>query len=323
VTVLPIALSLQFLAHTVDGDMDAAEACCKEIEAIKEVTGNPLPRYARLWITAYRGLAEETKQLAEQIWEDGHARGEGYALSAVNFAEAKLNNGLGRFAEAVPPARRELSYTHELNHSMRTLLELVEAAAKTGDLELAEQAFNQFASVTRPVGTDWALGVVAMAEAQVREGDEAERLYKDAIQRFERERIPIMFGRCRLLYGEMLSGEGRKEDAREQLRTAYEILSGLGMNGFADRAARELSAIGDAPRVRVRVSEAQLTEQELNVARLAREGLTNRDIGARLFISARTAEYHLRKVFVKLGIKGRPGLKGALAELDGTAAGVS
>ncbi|MEQ4722527.1 AAA family ATPase [Nonomuraea sp. B19D2] len=321
VTVLPIALSLLMVAQTVDGELDAAEASCDEIDAIKDVTGHPLPQYGRLFLAAYRGQAGEAERLAAQIRPDAQARGEGYGLSAVNFAEAILYNGLGRFAEAVAGGRRELPYTHELSHAMRTLLELVEAATHTGERELAEQAFEQLANVTRPVGTNWASAVLVMAEAQLHEGDEAEARYRDAIERFERERIPIMVGRCRLLYGEELSRQGRHDDARRELRAAYELLSGIGLNGFAERAARALSASGETLRVRAHGSAAQLTDQELNVARLAREGLTNRDIGARLFISARTAEYHLRKVFMKLGIRGRAELKTALAELDQAAPG--
>ncbi|WP_254398480.1 LuxR family transcriptional regulator [Streptomyces sp. AC558_RSS880] len=318
VTVLPIALSLLMLVQMVDGDLDGAEASCDEIDAIKEVTGNPLPRYGRLLLAAYRGQVGEAERWAERIRADGHARGEGHALSAANFSEAVLYNGLGRFAEAVACGRRELPYTHELNLAMRTLLELVEAATHTGELALAEQAFEQLAGVTRPVGTTYALAVLAMAEAQLRAGDEAEALYRDAIKRFEHERMPIWVGRCRLLYGEALNRRGRHTDAREQLRVAHEVLTACGLNGFAQRAADELRASGETLRVRVRGSAAQLTDQELNVARLAREGLTNRDIGARLFISAHTVEYHLRKVFAKLGIKRRTELKPALAELTRT-----
>ncbi|MGW2465064.1 AAA family ATPase [Streptomyces sp. NPDC001356] len=315
VTVLPIALSLLMLVQMTDGDLDGAEASCDEIDAIKEVTGNPLPQYGRLLLAAYRGQAAEAERWAEQIRADGQARGEGHALSAANFSEAVLYNGLGRFAEAVARSRRELPYTHELNLAMRTLLELVEAAAHTGERALAEQAFEKLARVTRPVGTTYALAVLAMAEAQLCAGDEAEKLYRDAIKGFEHERIPIWVARCRLLYGEALNRRGRYADAREQLRSAHQVLSVCGLNGFAQRAADELRASGETLRVRVRGSAAQLTDQELNVARLAREGLTNRDIGARLFISAHTVEYHLRKVFAKLGIKRRTELKTALAEL--------
>ncbi|WP_307527064.1 AAA family ATPase [Streptomyces umbrinus] len=314
VTVLPIALSL-LLVQMTDGDLDGAEASCDEIDAIKEATGNPLPRYGRLLLASYRGQVDEAERWGERIRADGQARGEGYALSAANFSQAVLYNGLGRFAEAVACSRRELPYTHELNLAMRTLLELVEAATHTGEYALAESALRQLAGVTRPVGTTYALAVLAMAEAQLREGEEAENLYRDAIKRFEHERIPIWVGRCRLLYGEALNRQGRPADAHEQLRAAHEVLTACGLNGFAQRAADELRASGETLRVRQRGSAAQLTGQELNVARLAREELTNREIGARLFISAHTVEYHLRKVFAKLGIKRRTELKPALAEL--------
>ncbi|MFE0731790.1 AAA family ATPase [Streptomyces antibioticus] len=316
VTVLPIALSLLMLAQTVDGDLDAAEASCDEIDALKEVTGHPLPQYGRMFLAAYRGRTSEMERWAEQIRADAQARGEGYGVSATNFAEAICYNGLGRFKDAVTSGSRELPYTHELNHAMRTLLELVEAATHTGDFALAEHAYKKLDGVTRPVGTNWASAVSAMAEAQLREKDEAQALYVDAIERFENERIPIMVGRCHLLYGEFLNREGRHTEALEKVRIAHEVLSKCGLTAFAQRAADEMRASGETLRVPAQGSVAQLTSQELNVARLAREGLTNRDIGARLFISAHTAEYHLRKVFTKLGINRRTELKSALAELD-------
>src|SRR5690606_3917120 len=150
------------------------------------------------------------------------------------------------------------------------------------------------------------------AEAQLRDGDDAEALFLDAISRFERERIPILVGRTQLLYGEALRRQNRRVDARVQLRSAHEIMSTRGLAGFADRAARELRATGERVRVRSVEAMGQRTEQELNVARLAREGLTNREIGGRLFVSARTAEYHLRKAFTKLGITSRSELRTAL-----------
>ena len=314
-TVLPIALSLLMLAQTVDGDLDAAAASCDEIDVIKSVTGHPLPEYGRMFLAAYRGQEEEVLPRARRLRADGVARGEGYALSAANFAEAILYNGLGRYTEALAAARRELPYASELNHAMRTLLELVEAAVHAGEQELALTAFEVFEGFTRPVGSDWSLAVAAMAEAQVSEAVAAEELYHFAIERFERQRIPIMIGRCRLLYGEMLRRANRRVDAREQLRAAHQLLSNCGLEGFADRAARELNATGETLRRRTAGSVGLLTEQELNVARLARDGLTNRDIGARLFISSRTAEYHLHKVYQKLGINSRSELGMALTDL--------
>src|SRR5581483_8341592 len=197
--VLPIAVSLLSFAQTIDGDLDAAEASCDEIDAIKNVTGHPLPQYGRLFVAAYRGQADEVERRAKQVRADAQERGEGYGVSAANFAEAILYNGLGRYEEAAAAARQELPYTSELNHAMRALLELVEAATRTGERDLAERAVKQLASVTRPVGNDWALGVLALAEAQLREGEEAEALYREAIERFERGRLTMMVGRSRLL----------------------------------------------------------------------------------------------------------------------------
>lgn len=315
-TVLPIALSLLMLAQTVDGNLDAATASCDEIEAIRSATGSRLPQYGRMFLAAYRGQVDIAVRMAAQVRADGESRGEGYAVSAANFAEAIAYNSVGRFDQALIAGRRELPYTHELNHAMRTLLELVEAAVRTDEHALAEQALVKLASVTAQVDNDYALGVLAMARAQLADIEEAEALFQEALVRFERDGIPIMVGRTRLLYGEALRRRNRRLDAREQLRSAYDILTRIGLNGFAERAARELSATGETVRSRTVSTREQLTSQELNVARLAREGLTNRDIGGRLFISARTAEYHLHKVFVKLGINSRADLKGALAELD-------
>lgn len=315
-TVLPIALLLVMTARTLDGRLDAAAAACDEMDAIQSVTGHQLPQYGRLFLAAYRGQVTEVERRAGQMRADARARGEGWALSAANHAEALVYNGAGRYSEAVAAARGELPYTHELSYAARALLELVEAATRTGERALAEEAYERLASVTRPMGTDWALATAALAEAQLREGDAAEALYRDAIRRFERERIPMLAARGRLLYGETLRRLNRRVDAREQLRAAYDALSSCGYHGFAERAARELSATGETLRVHTPGSTEELTKQELNVARLAREGLTNRDIGGRLFISARTAEYHLHKVFIKLGISSRAELRAALANQD-------
>ena len=314
VSVLPIALSLQMVAQTLGGDLDAAEASCDEIDALRAVTGHPVPPFGRMFLAAYRGQADEALALARQVRADGEARGEGYAVSAANFAEAILHNGTGRYAEAVAAARRELPFTHELNHAMRALLELVEAGTRTGERGLAQEALDRLTSVTNHLDSDYALGVLAMARAQLADGDAAEACYTEALERFERQRIPIMIGRAHLLYGELLRRRQRRVDARPHLRAAHEVLLGCGLQGFAERAARELAATGETLRVRSPGAVERLTEQETNVARMAREGLTNREIGSRLFISDRTAEYHLRKVFVKLGITSRAELRTALTD---------
>jgi DNA-binding CsgD family transcriptional regulator/tetratricopeptide (TPR) repeat protein len=305
-TVLPMALNLLMVVRTFDGDLDEAERICDEIDAMLLITGHPLPPYGRIFIAAYRGRVEEVERRAAELRTDAHARGEGYALTVANMAEALVYNGAGRYQEALASARGELPYAHELGHAMRTLLELIEAASRTGEQTLAEEALEQLSGVTPPAGeSDWADAVMSLAQAQLREGDEAERLYRQAIELFDRIRVPMLRGRSQLLYGEMLRRQGRRVDARAQLRAAFDVLTACGMTGFADRAQRELKATGEKMRPRSATSYVELTDQELNVARLAREGLTNREIGARLFISAHTVDWHLRKVFTKLAIKSR------------------
>ncbi|MBD8077639.1 ATP-binding protein [Cellulosimicrobium arenosum] len=316
-TVLPMALSLLMVARTFDGHLDEAEAICDDIDTILSVTGQPLPQYGRVFVAAYRGQVEEVERGAARLRADAYARGEGYALTVANLAEALVYNGAGRYREALVAAREELPYSHELGHAMRTLLEVVEAAARTGERAVAEEAFERLVSVTEPVGdSEWARAFVALAEAQLRDGDEAESLYREAIDGFDRVRVPMLKGRAQLVYGEMLRRQNRRVDARVQLRAAYAVLSSCGMEGFADRAARELRATGETVHARSSDRSDDLTDQEGNVARLARDGLTNREIGARLFLSAHTVEWHLRKVFVKLGIRSRTELRTALPEAD-------
>jgi DNA-binding CsgD family transcriptional regulator len=312
-TVLPIALTFQMTAWVLDGRLDRLPAACDEVDAIQNVTGHPLPQYGRMNLAAYRGRVEEVERRATLIRADAHARGEGHALSVANFALATVYNGAGRYQEAVAAARGEMPYTRELAFAMRALPELVEAATRIGEASLAQDAVRSLATVTEPVGGDYALATLALARAQLQAGEEAEALYQEAIERFDRARLPLLLARAQLVYGEALRRQQRRIDAREQLRAAYEGLSRGGMDGFAERAARELRATGETLRVRTPESMDQLTDQERNVARLAGEGLTNRDIGARLFISARTAEYHLHKVFLKLGISSRAELKSALS----------
>ena len=313
-TVLPTALSLLMVARTFDGDLDEAEAICDDIDAILSVTGHPLPLYGRIFVAAYRGQVQEVEQRAGQLRADAHARGEGYALTVANMAEALVYNGAGRYREALASARRELPYAHELGHAMRTLLELVEAACRTDERALAEEAVTQLEGVTAPAGTEWSIAFMTLARAQLQDGDEAEALYQRAVDGFDRLRVPMLAARSRLLYGEMLRRAGRRVDARVQLRAAQETLQASGMAGFADRAARELRATGERVRPRAADAGELLTEQERNVALLARAGLTNREIGARLFISAHTVEWHLRKVFSKLGITARTELRTVLTD---------
>jgi DNA-binding CsgD family transcriptional regulator len=315
-TILPTALTYGIAAKLLDGDLAAATAYADEVDVIKDATGNTLPRYGRCIVAAWRGHVDEVRARAEQLRSDARGRREGTALSAANFAEAIALNGAGRYADAVALGREELPHSGELSFAMRILPETVEAAVHAGEPEVAREAVERLAALTAPPGGDWALGALAGARAQIAEGPDAEAFFREAIERFERVAMPLLAARARLTYGEWLRRHRRRIDAREQLRAAHAILSVCGADGFAARAAIELSATGETTRPRTADAVEALTAQERNVARLARDGLTNRDIGTRLFISARTVEYHLRKVFMKLGISGRNELRDALADLD-------
>jgi DNA-binding CsgD family transcriptional regulator len=232
------------------------------------------------------------------------------------WAAAVLYNGLARYAEAALAARR--ATTDALNHWIPTwvLPELVEAAARVGDTELARDALERLATTTQPCGTEFALGMEARCRALLSDGVAAGELYREAIERLRRTRLRPEVARAHLLYGEWLRRENRRADAREQLRTAHEILAAIGMEAFAERARRELQATGEKVRKRTVDTRDDLTAQERQIARLARDGLSNPEIGARLFLSPRTVEWHLRNVFTKLGIRSRRELANALAGPD-------
>jgi DNA-binding CsgD family transcriptional regulator len=239
------------------------------------------------------------------------ARSEGVVLTFGELARALLHNGLGQHVAALAPAQRA-SQADQLMLSVWSLPELVEAAARSGRGELAADAVERLSERTRAAGTDLALGIEARARALVSERALAEPLYRDAIDRLGRGRLALELARGHLLYGEWLRREHRRIDAREQLRTAHELFSSMEAEAFGARARRELLATGETVRARTPDTREQLTAREAQVAQLAREGLSNPEIGARLFISARTVQYHLHKVFAKLDISSRNELHQAL-----------
>jgi DNA-binding CsgD family transcriptional regulator len=243
------------------------------------------------------------------------ARGEGQWLTAVHWATAMLNNGLGRYDEALAAAEQGSEYPDELGLATWSMVELIEAAARTGQAERATGALRRLAEITSAAGTDWALGVLARSRALLSEGESAEPLYGEAIERLSRTRVRVELARAHLLYGEWLRRQNRRVDAREQLRNAYEMLTAMGMEGFAERARRELLATGETVRKRTTGTAGELTPQEAEIARLAGSGHTNPEISTQLFISPRTVEWHLRKVFAKLGISSRKELRGTLPDL--------
>jgi DNA-binding CsgD family transcriptional regulator len=225
-------------------------------------------------------------------------------------------NGLGRYEEALAAAVEASEDTPELFIATWALSELIEAATRTEKADLARGALARLDAQTEASDADWALGIHARSRALVSERETAESLYREAVDRLGRTQLRPELARAHLLYGEWLRREGRRADSRAQLRTAHDMLGAIGMEGFAERARRELLATGEKVRRRTADTRDQLTAQEAQIARLARDGLSNPEIGARLYISPRTVEWHLHKVFTKLGVTSRKQLEGALPRFD-------
>jgi DNA-binding CsgD family transcriptional regulator len=248
----------------------------------------------------------------EATIEEVVPRGEGVGVTATHWAAAVLYNGLGRYEDALAAAKQASRPPEGMGYAHWTLVELIEAAVRTGEREAAADALDALVQTTGHSGTDWALGIEARSRALLSDGHEAERLYRQAIDRLGRGGIRAELARAHLLYGEWLRRERRRVEAREQLQTAHDMLRTMGAEAFAVRAARELLATGEHARKRTSATRDDLTAQEHQIARLASDGLSNPEIGTRLFISPRTVEYHLHKVFAKLEITCRQELKGAL-----------
>jgi ATP/maltotriose-dependent transcriptional regulator MalT len=263
--------------------------------------------YNSLLLAAWRGNPADAVSVIEAAAADGIARGEGRLLGLAGYATAVLYNGLGRYDEAFAAAREACRY-EDLGFHGWCLFELIEAATRTGDHETAASAVQRFEAHAGASGTDWGLGAMANARALAADDDRAENLYSEAIEHLEGARVVVHLARARLHYGEWLRRMNRRTDARRQLSESHDIFTRIGAQGFAERARRELVATGEKVRRRVS-SDNELTAQESQIARLAGDGLTNQEIGAQLFISMHTVEWHLRKVFVKLGITSRKQLR--------------
>jgi DNA-binding CsgD family transcriptional regulator len=310
-SVLPLAATYRAGAHVHAGEFAAAAALIEEADVITEATGNAPLGYSSLVLAAWRGREAEALALIDPSREDAAARGEGRAITLAEYATAVLYNGLATYEAALAAARRAAKHD-DLGLFAWALIELVEAATRSREPRLAADALERLAERTRLAGTDWALGVEARSRALLSEGQGAEDLYVEATERLGRCRIRVHLARTHLLYGEWLRRENRRVDAREPLRTAHELFSTMGAEAFAERAARELLATGEKARKRTADTRGQLTAQETQIAELAREGHSNPEIGAQLFISSRTVEYHLHKVFTKLEISSRNELQRVL-----------
>ena len=304
-SLLPIALIERFGVQLFVGDLDAAASLVAEAEAVVEATGSQLAPQGAIALAAWRGREAEASALIQASRQDVERRGEGLWLIATEWASAVLFNGLGRYEDALAAAEQAAEDPHELGLSTWVPTEIIEAAVRSGDPERAAGPLRRLQEISRAAGTDWALGVEARSRALLSEGEAAERLYLEAIERLGRTRIRVALARAHLLYGEWLRRQHRRVDAREQLRIAHQLYSSMGMEGFAERARRELLATGETVRKRSVTTRGELTAQEMQIARLAKNGLSNPEIAARLFISARTVQYHLGKVFAKLAISSR------------------
>jgi DNA-binding CsgD family transcriptional regulator len=305
-TVKPLILTSLSYLQVLCGELSTAESLLDEIRATTAAIGIPAHLYVEIWVAALRGLEAELSALLEDFTTDAKARGEGFALGFAGQASAVLYNGLGRYEEAFAAVREAVDVApySELS-TPSAVAELVEAAARAGRRRIAERALERLTLSTRPSGTDWSLGVEARSRALLSDGDTAERLYQEAIERLRRTRVRVQLARTHLVYGEWLRRERRRLDARDQLRTAFEMFTAMGVEAFAGRTERELLATGERVRKRTVETSEQLTPQEAQIARLARDGLSNAEIGSRLFISQHTVAYHLRKVFSKLDITSR------------------
>jgi DNA-binding CsgD family transcriptional regulator/tetratricopeptide (TPR) repeat protein len=308
---LPTHLTYLGMATAWIGDFASTESLIAEIDSAVAVTGSRLPPYALLRLRALQGRESEASAAIASAFEQ--FGGQGTTALRAYWAAAVLYNGLARYDEAASAARR--ATTDALNHWIPTwvLPELVEAAARGGDAELARDAVERLAKTTQPCGTEFALGIEARCRALLSDGAAADELYREAIERLRRTRLRPEVARAHLLYGEWLRRENRRVDAREQLRRAHEMLVAIGMDAFAERARQELQATGEKVRKRTVETREDLTAQERQIARLAGDGLSNPEIAARLFLSSRTVEWHLRNVFTKLGIRSRRELANAVA----------
>jgi DNA-binding CsgD family transcriptional regulator len=309
--VLPLALNLLALVRCFEGELRDAGTLIDEADGITEATGTPPIVFGRMLLAGCRGDERAALPLIETGEATAIARGEGVVLTFGEHARALLYNASGQHEKALAPAK-SASYRDELMVSVWALPELVEAAARCGRTEVAAAAMDRLAERTSAAATDLALGIEARARALVSDNDAAEALYREAVDRLGRSRFVYDLARAHLLYGEWLRRQHRRSDAREPLRAASELFAGRGAAAFADRARRELLATGETVRARAPDARDQLTAQESQIAQLARAGLSNPEIGARLFISPRTVQYHLRKVFAKLDITSRNQLVRAL-----------
>jgi DNA-binding CsgD family transcriptional regulator len=321
-SLLPVALTDRVVVELIFGRYGVATSLAAEADAVVEATGGHLAQRASITLANWRGRDAEAVALIEARQQEVLRRGEGLWVVADEWGSAQRYNGLGRYDDALAAGEQAAEDPHGLGPSIWVLAELIEAAVRSDHAERAIGPLAQLAELARAAGTDWALGIHARAAAMLAEGVTAERLYREAIERLSRihTRVSQTLARAHLLYGEWLRRQHRRVDAREQLRVAHAMLGDMCAEAFAERARRELQATGETVRKRTAQALDELTPQEAQVARLAAGGQTNPEIGAQLFLSPRTVEWHLGKVFGKLGISSRKELASALSDVGANVA---
>ena len=316
---LPIAFNVRSGVHVFAGEFTDAATMVAQAEAVTEATGSSIAPYGAVILAVFRGQEAEAARLIETATEDAERRGEGVALTFMQWAAAVLANSLGHYEEALAAAERVSENPAAIRFGSWALVELIEAAVRIAAPERAVGALRRLSGVARACGTDWALGAEARSRALVSDGAAAESLYRAAIDRFGRTRLRVELGRAHLVYGEWLRRQRRPHDARDQLGDAYQIFDSVGAAAFAERARIELRASGGQAGDRAVEMRDPLTTQEALIARLAGAGASNPEIATQLFISRATVAYHLRKVFTKLGVSSRSQLAAALAARPGAA----
>ena len=308
---LALALSARTPVLVFCGDLAAAAATVSETASVEQATGIRAAPYGALMVSAWQGEPHDTTELVETTEREASARGEGIGLAISAYARAVLSNGLGRYEDALTAAASIVEHREVVAENWG-LSELVEAAIRCGRVDLATDAVNRLAIKAAAAATDWARGVEARSQGLLADGADADSCFRTAIDHLHRTRVRAELARTHLIYGEWLRRNGRRLDARAQLHVAHEMFVAMGMEAFAQRAINELAATGERRRRRVSETSDDLTAQERQIATLARDGLSNPQIGARLFLSPRTVEWHLHHVYSKLGIQTRRELRRAL-----------
>ncbi|MEU1982478.1 AAA family ATPase [Nocardia sp. NPDC019395] len=306
-SALPIALTLRGVVHFLDGELAEAESLAEEIRTVSEAVGAAAPVYVALLVAGWRGREAECLELSRYADEGEQRRGEGIGPVVGGYARAVLYNSQERYAEAAEAARasNEEYVQLEVGIPVWSLVEYIEAAARSGATDRAFDALVRLTEVTRPSGSDWAMGIEARAHALLSDGPDAETRYRAAVMHLARTTLRGELARAHLVYGEWLRRERRGPQAREHLHTAHELFTAMGMDGFTHRAARQLAAVGERIHEHPTGTGDELTPDENQIVKMVREGLTDVEIGARLFVSPRTVEWQLREIFAKLGVRSR------------------